>query len=86
VNIRSLIDDIGRREQFLGGRDRSGLAKFDEDQGWRELLRIHQRNLQKLKEQAGLHGAGNMPIGLSNQIEAEEQEIQELQQKLQEFS
>lgn len=43
----------------------------------RKLLRVHIRNLARLKEQAALHGA-QVPIGLLNEIEATEQAIEKL--------
>jgi hypothetical protein len=47
----------------------------------RQLIR-HQHNLNKLKEQAASYGAGQAPLHLLNQIEAEEMTIQELEEKL----
>jgi hypothetical protein len=45
-------------------------------------LAQHRRNLNKLREQAALYGAGETPLRLLNQIEAEETAIQELENRL----
>jgi hypothetical protein len=47
-----------------------------------QLLNMHWRNLYKLREQAAIYGAGEVPLRLLNQIESEEQEIQRLQAQL----
>jgi hypothetical protein len=47
-----------------------------------QLLDKHQRNLYKLREQAAIYGAGEVPLRLLNQIESEEREIYRLQAQL----
>jgi hypothetical protein len=47
-----------------------------------QLLDKHQRNLYKLREQAAIYGAGEVPLRLLNQIESEEREICRLQAQL----
>lgn len=55
---------------------------FDERQVLQQELALRQRNWQKLKEQATLYSAGEVPLHLSNQIETEEEAIQEIKGKL----
>jgi hypothetical protein len=43
----------------------------------RRLLNQHQSNLLKLKENAAIYAAGEVPLHLTNQIEAEEKAIEE---------
>jgi len=59
---------------------------FNEREGLQQELTAHQRNLNKLKEQAALYAAGETPLHLLNQIEAEEETILDLQQKLADLS
>ncbi len=47
-----------------------------------QLLNIHWHNLYRLREQAAIYGAGEVPLRLLNQIESEEREIQRLQAQL----
>jgi len=47
----------------------------------RELSQ-RKRNLYKLREQAAIHAAGEMPLHLLNQIEAEETEIRRVEEQL----
>lgn len=47
-----------------------------------ELLRMHQENLRKLIKQKSVFAAGEVPLHLLNQIEAEENEIEEIEEKL----
>jgi hypothetical protein len=48
----------------------------------RRQLARHQANLLKLQEQAAMFGAGQTPLHLLNQIEAEQQAIAELETRL----
>ncbi|MCL4298457.1 MAG: sigma-54 dependent transcriptional regulator [Anaerolineae bacterium] len=57
---------------------------FDERESLKRELAAHQRNLTKLKEQAAIYGAGQTPLHLLNQIEAEEIAIQNVAEKLKE--
>lgn len=45
-------------------------------------LSKHKRNLRLLQKQAATFGAGEMPLRLLNQIEAEEEKIGEIRQKI----
>ncbi len=47
----------------------------------RELTR-RKRNLYKLREQAAIYAAGETPLHLLNQIEAEEMEIRHIEEQL----
>jgi hypothetical protein len=47
----------------------------------KQLIQRHS-NLHKLKEQAAIYGAGETPLYLLNQIEAEQQTISEIEAKL----
>jgi hypothetical protein len=47
-----------------------------------ELLMIHQENLRKLIKQTSVFAAGEVPLHLLNQIEAEENEIKDIEGKL----
>ena len=46
------------------------------------LLAQHMGNLQKLQEQAAMYGAGETPLSLLNQIEAEQQAIAGIEARL----
>lgn len=48
----------------------------------KQRLGQHRRNLNKLREQAAIYGAGETPLRLLNQIEAEESKIEMLEQQL----
>jgi hypothetical protein len=52
----------------------------------RRQLAQHHSNLNKLREQAALYGAGETPLHLLNKIEAEEIEIQRLEEQLSELA
>ncbi len=45
-------------------------------------LAQHSRNLNKLREQAAIYGAGEMPLHLLNKIEVEEIKIQDIEERL----
>ncbi len=47
-----------------------------------ELLSRHQENLRKLMIQISVYAVGEVPLHLLNQIEAEENEIKEIEEKL----
>ncbi len=51
-------------------------------QGFRNELFSRYRNLNQLKEQAVTYGAGQMPLHLFNQIEAEQDAISQLEEQL----
>ncbi len=51
-------------------------------QGLRQLLAQHQHNLQLLQVKKAVYAAGEEPLSLLNQIEAEEKTIQALKQQL----
>jgi hypothetical protein len=51
-----------------------------------QQLAIHNKNLNRLQEQAAIHGAGEVPLRLFNQIEAEEQEIQRIEAELKQLN
>jgi hypothetical protein len=54
----------------------------DEDGSLRRQLARHHANLLKLQEDRAIFGAGQVPLHLFNQIQAEEQAIAELEAKL----
>lgn len=54
----------------------------ESNQGLRNLLAQHQRNLLKLQQKKAIYGAGEEPLSLSNQIEHEEQEIAKLKSQI----
>jgi len=54
----------------------------DERESLRRQLAQRRSNLLKLQEQAALYGAGEVPLHMLNQIEAEEQAIVEIEAKL----
>ena len=47
----------------------------------RNLLKRRGRNLARLEEMAATYGAGNVPLDIVNQIEAEKEAIEELTTK-----
>lgn len=51
-----------------------------------EELKAHQRNLARLRGKKAVYAAGEEPLSLLNQIEAEETEIQRIQQALADVS
>lgn len=53
-----------------------------DEQSLPELLNIHQENLRKLIKQKSIYAAGEEPLHLLNQIEAEENAIKEIKEKL----
>ena len=57
-------------------------VKDDTVQSLRRQLVQHRSNLNKLKEDAASYGAGEVPLRLQNQIEAEQRAIEELEAKL----
>jgi hypothetical protein len=48
----------------------------------RRRLARHRSNLAKLEEQKALYGAAEVPLYLQNQLEAEQQAIDEIENKL----
>lgn len=53
-----------------------------EYEGLKRQLNIHRDNLNYLEEQAAMRGAGNTPLDLWNQIQAEKREIARLEEEL----
>jgi DNA-binding response OmpR family regulator len=47
-----------------------------------EELKLHKRNLRKLRSQKAIYAAGEAPLHLLNQIETEEKEIQRIEEEL----
>lgn len=58
------------------------LSVIEEQAYLKRMLLKHRRNLHKLREQAAIYGAGEVPLRLLNQIESEKREIQRLQAQL----
>ena len=48
----------------------------------REQLLQHTRNLNRLQEQLAIYGAGEQPLRLLNQIEAEREKIEAIEAQL----
>jgi hypothetical protein len=65
--------ETAQEDTFAPGDERAALQ--------RELAQ-HKRNLYKLREQAAIYGAGETPLHLLNQIEAEEEEIRRIEAEL----
>lgn len=84
------IGDEARVESFSGDRPPPGkeaaqedtFASKDERAALRRELAQHKRNLYKLREQAAIYAAGETPLHLLNQIEAEEKEIRRIEANL----
>jgi hypothetical protein len=53
-----------------------------EREGLEQELEIHKRNLNTLRRQAAIYGAGAVPLHLLNQIEHEEQAIRGIEREL----
>jgi hypothetical protein len=51
-----------------------------------QQLATHIKNLNRLQEQAAIYGAGEVPLRLLNQIEAEEWEIQRIEAELEQLN
>jgi hypothetical protein len=60
----------------------SSVSAQDGIQSLRRQLRQHVANLNKLKEDAAIYGAGEIPLRLQNQIEAEQLAIKKLEAKI----
>jgi len=58
----------------------------DERESLRNQLNQHKANLNTLKEQAAIYGAGEVPLRLVNQIALEEQAVEDLEEKLLELA
>lgn len=54
----------------------------EDEQFLQQQLAAHQRNRRRLLEQQSIYAAGETPLHLLNQIEAEEKAIQEIMQQL----
>ena len=54
-------------------------------ESFRRQLNQHTSNLNKLREQAAIFGAGQTPLNLLNQIEAEENAIVAISEELSEL-
>lgn len=65
------------------GSNTSRAISTDERDHLLALLAQHQRNLQLLQKQAANFGAGETPLRLLNQIEAEEERIREIEGEMQ---
>lgn len=63
-------------------RKREAGQELEQEASIRRQISKRRRNLNKLKEQAAEHGS-DVPLGLQNQIEAEEAEITRLEKELQ---
>ena len=80
------IGDKARVESFSDDRLPPGketaqedtFAPKDERVALQTELHQHKRNLYKLREQAAIYAAGEIPLHLLNQIEAEEEEIRRI--------
>ncbi len=53
-----------------------------ERESMEQELKIHRRNLRRLRQQAAIYGAGAAPLHLLNQIEHEEKAIQDIERRL----
>jgi HD superfamily phosphodiesterase len=84
------IGDKARVESFSDDRLPPGketaqedtFAPKDERAALQRELAQHKRNLYKLREQAAIYTAGETPLHLLNQIEAEEKEIRRIEGEL----
>jgi hypothetical protein len=68
-----------------GGREKDTLSPEDERAALQKELDRHRRNLHRLREQAALYAAGETPLRLRNQIEAEEKAIRRIEAKLEDL-
>jgi len=86
VQLRCTLDERGKEIQ---SSDRVILTPHkpdsdlvDERASLEKQLAQHRRNLYKLREQAAIYAAGETPLHLLNQIEAEETEIRRIEEQL----
>jgi tetratricopeptide (TPR) repeat protein len=77
--------DTGSTEEPDSGVVFQTELELQEVESLKRRLARHHANLNKLQEQASLFGAGRTPLDLLNQIEAEEQAIVEVEERLQEL-
>jgi hypothetical protein len=69
-----LVGGEGEGQDAFGPEDERAALQRELDQ--------HKRNLHKLREQAAIYAAGETPLHLLNQIEAEEKEIRRIEGEL----
>jgi len=67
------------------GREKGTLGPAEERAALQRELDQHKRNLYRLREQAAIYAAGETPLHLLNQIEAEEREIRRIKGALETF-
>lgn len=74
---RPLTPEIPSAEAFMSQNQHSTLE---------QQLSRHQRNLTRLQAKKGVYAAGEEPLSLINQIEAEEREIQRIHKVMEQLS
>lgn len=77
VDVLGLIDDVEARGVLL-----SGYPGNERSESLQAQLRKHHRNLNRLEEQAAEYPANQVPVHLQNQIEAEKESIDNLEDEL----
>jgi tetratricopeptide (TPR) repeat protein len=87
TELGSLWDEsgTGSSEEIDSGVVSQAELKQQEINSLRRQLGQHHANLNKLQEDAALHGAGEVPLRLQNQIEAEQKAIAKIEAGLQEI-
>ena len=87
TELGSLWDEsgTGSSEEVDSGVVSQAELKRQEIESLRRQLAQHHSNLNTLREQASLYGAGQTPLNLLNQIKAEEEAIDEIEDRLQEL-
>lgn len=81
--FRALREEVGKVDDntllLLTEHNPQAVTKAIDETSKRKLIRQHQKNLDKLLEEAATYGSGNEPLKLKNQIERERQALEELE-------
>lgn len=81
--IRTLREEVGKVDDntllLLTEHNQAAVTEAIDQTSKRKLKRQHQKNLDKLLEEAATYGSGNEPLKLKNQIERERQALDDLE-------
>ena len=83
AQIKALREDVGKIDDnmvlLLTEHNQQAVTAAIDETSNRKLKRQHQKNMDKLLEEAATYGSGNEPLKLKNQIERERQALEELE-------
>lgn len=83
AQLKALREDVGKIDDnmllLLTEHNPQAVKAAIDETSNRKLIRQHQKNLDKLLEEAATYGSGNEPLKLKNQIERERQALEELE-------